>query len=93
MDKLLIKRLKLYNPYWYAVRYTGDTVPFKAMGSILRSYGRHAAYWQPHEFAGSGAWLVRSDILEKYSDRFDNFEIRVGVARRTYERLEKQKMA
>lgn len=86
MDKLQIQRIMLYNAYWYAVRFTGNTVPFKAMVSALKQYGRHAAYWQKSEFNGYGAWLVRADILENYADRFDNFDIRVGIARRTFER-------
>ena len=63
MDNLLIKRLTAYNAYWYAVRFTDDTMPFKAMVSALKSYGRHAAYWQKSAFDGYGGWLVRADIL------------------------------
>ncbi|HEX3643715.1 MAG TPA: hypothetical protein VHV10_20690 [Ktedonobacteraceae bacterium] len=86
MDKLAIRNIRMYNPYWYAIRFTGDDVPFSAMTGHLKSYGHHAAYWRQAEFAGTGAWIVRKDILERHTDRFDNFESRANIARETAQR-------
>ena len=87
MDKLQIRNIRMYNDYWYSIRFTGDIVPFKAMVSHLRGYTRQSAYWRQGEFGGTGGWIVRHDILEQYADRFDNFESRASIARGTYERL------
>lgn len=86
MDKLNIQRISAYNPYWFSIRYTGSEQSFKAMGSVLRSYGRHGAYWRQGECNGRGAWIVRADILKKYADRFHNFESRANIALMTAER-------
>jgi hypothetical protein len=93
VDKLQIKRMVAYNDYWYAVRFTGDTVPFKAMVSTLKQYGQRNAYWCKGVFDGTGAWLVRDDILERVADRFDNYEVKLGIAKRTYERKVKEGLA
>lgn len=85
MDKLQIQRISAFNPYWYSIRFSGPEQPFKSMGSVLRSYGRHGAYWRQGECDGRGAWIVRNDILEKYADRFHNFESRANIARMTAE--------
>ena len=83
---------------WYTLtahgRYRAQRQAASAMNALLmdnlqgvrqiKAYGHQGAYWRQGEFAGYGAWLVRADILERYADRFDNFEIRVGIARRTY---------
>jgi len=86
MDKLQIQHIRAYNAYWYAIRFTGDTAPFNAMTSHLKKYGRYAAYWREGEFDGQGAWIVRSDILERHVHRFDNLESRMSIAMGTYER-------
>ena len=91
MNKLQIRNIKMYNAHWAAIRFTGDTAPFKAMVSLLRQYGRHAAYWREGEFGGSGGWIVRSDILERHAHRFDNLESRMSIAMGTYESKQESK--
>lgn len=88
MDKLQINAIRMYNAYWYAIRFSGKAEQFKAMVSHFRSYGHYGAYWRQGEFNGNGAWIVRADILERYADRFDNFESRANIARMTLERKE-----
>jgi hypothetical protein len=88
MNQLHIRSLKLYNPCWIAIRFTGDTVPFKAMVSLLKQHSLQSAYWHKSMFGGYGGWIVRADILDRYADRFENFESRIAIARGTYERKE-----
>jgi hypothetical protein len=86
MDKLQIRKIKMYNPYWYAIKFAGPSTPFYAMTNYLQSHGRQGAYWRQGEFGVSGAWIVRKDILEQVADKFENFESRATIARETYER-------
>lgn len=88
MDKLQINAIRMYNAYWYAIRFSGKAEPFKAMVSHFKSYGHRGAYWRQGEFNGYGAWIVRKDILEKQSNKFENFESRANIARETLERKE-----
>jgi hypothetical protein len=85
MDRLQIRNLRMYNTYWYSIKFAGDAAPFNAMTQHLKSYGHQAAYWREGEFGGSGGWVVRKDILERHADRFDNFEGRANIARGTLE--------
>jgi len=93
MHKLQILHIRMYNPYWYAIKFAGENAAFNAMLTHLRGYTRYTAYWREGEFGGSGGWVVRADILERYADRFDNFESRTRIARETYERKSKERRA
>jgi hypothetical protein len=87
MDKLQIRKIRMYNAHWYSIKFAGAAKPFAAMTNYLKSHGRQGAYWRQGEFGGSGgAWIVRKDILEQVADKFENFENRIAIARGTYER-------
>jgi hypothetical protein len=86
MDKLQIQHTEAYNDYWWSIRFTGPTVPFNAFVCYLRQCGYRRAYWVPGAYNGRGAWCVEHNLLMSQSGRFDNLEVRMGVARRAYER-------
>jgi len=93
MDKLSINQIELVGPHWYAVRFAGNRVPFLELLASLRHEREYNAYWCPGAFKGRGGWHMADSTLQRYKDRFDNLEMKLGLATREAERKRQGKVS
>jgi hypothetical protein len=82
MNKLTIEEASQINPHWYALRFSGATMAFRAMTQLLGRQRDYNVYWQPSAFDGKGAWIVRAAWFEQYRSRFHNLDRALTAARR-----------
>ena len=92
MDKLQIQRMETVGAHWYLIRFTGERVPFLSFVSALSSE-RHGAYWAQSAFKNKGGWCVERSTLMRYKDRFNNLEMKIGLAERYAARVRQGKVS